>query len=371
MKILICFGTRPEAIKMAPICRELGMQQIPFKICVTAQHRQMLDQVLEFFEIEPDYDLDIMKQNQNLNEIASAILEKVDEILLMEAPDIVLVQGDTTTAMVVALAAFHRGIAIGHVEAGLRTYNRFSPFPEEANRQIISRITTFHFSPTATAYANLVKENIEKDCIFNTGNTVVDALQWGLKKLKEISTISEIAQLESRLKLDGKLILVTGHRRENVGKGLEQVCEALLEIAKREDVEVLYPVHLNPKVSQAVRESLGQVKNIHLIPPVSYPAMLWIMSKCDLIISDSGGIQEEAPAFGKVVLVTRETTERTEGLETGFSVLVGTDKRKIIKETNAFLDGMGTTIVNCNNPYGDGNAAIKIVKAMVDKMNSF
>ena len=355
---------------MAPLILQFKKEKILCRICVTAQHREMLDQVLEFFDIEPDYDLNLMKENQSLNELSSWITEKLDKVMAEEMPDIVLVQGDTTTAMITALTAFQRGIKVGHVEAGLRTYNKAAPFPEEVNRQIISRIADLHFSPTELASKNLLEEKINEDHIFKTGNTIVDALNLALQKMMVEPVNREVQELKSLLRSERKLILVTGHRRENFGKGLEQICEAIIEISGKEDIDIVYPVHLNPKVSEPVKRLLGKRENIHLIAPVCYPTMLWLMQKCNLIISDSGGIQEEAPAFGKHVLVTRESTERMEGVEAGFSILVGTDKEKIITEANLFFKNSQAHIRKRKNPYGDGHAAERIVQAIKTELDT-
>lgn len=355
---------------MAPLILQLKQENISYRTCVTAQHREMLDQVLDFFDIETDYDLNLMTENQGLNDLSSLITEKVDKVLAEEVPDMVLVQGDTTTAMITALAAFQRGIKVGHVEAGLRTYNKTAPFPEEVNRQLISRIADLHFSPTEMASKNLLNEKINKDHIFKTGNTIVDALNLALQKMKVDPVSKEVQELKRLLRPERKMILVTGHRRENFGKGLEQICEALIEIAGKKDIEIVYPVHLNPKVSEPVKRLLGQRENIHLIAPVCYPTMLWLMQKCDLIISDSGGIQEEAPAFGKHVLITRESTERMEGVEAGFSTLVGTHKEKIITEANLFLNNTQHQIKKRKNPYGDGHAAERIVQAIKKELDT-
>ncbi len=361
MKILICFGTRPEAIKMSPVIHELKKQKLNFKVCVTAQHREMLDQVLDFFEIVPDYDLDLMQPNQSLNELSAKIFKGIDKVLEKEQPDVVFVQGDTTSAAMVSLAAFHRRIKVGHIEAGLRTYNKAAPFPEEVNRQITARIADWHFAPTAKANSNLLKEQIPREYICTTGNTVVDALEWAINKMESEPLSEEIQKIKALLNPNKKFILVTGHRRENFGEGLIHICEALLELSERENVDLIYPVHLNPNVSGPVQELLGKQKNIHLIAPVSYPTMLWLMQCCSLIISDSGGIQEEAPTFKKPVLITREVSERMEGVEAGFSFLVGTDKNKILTEAIRLLES-SPDFSEIENPYGDGKAAIKIVE---------
>ncbi|MBS3993927.1 MAG: UDP-N-acetylglucosamine 2-epimerase (non-hydrolyzing) [Bacteroidetes bacterium] len=360
MRILLCFGTRPEAIKMAPLYHALKKKVgLELKVCVTAQHREMLDQVLEFFEIVPDFDLNLMQANQSLNQLSARIINQVDEVLKIENPDWVLVHGDTTTSTLVALAAFHRGIKVGHIEAGLRTHNKQAPFPEELNRQLTSRIVDLHFAPTEKAVQNLLNEGISKDMIFNVGNTIVDALDWASNKISLGYQNTTIKQLKNQLNSLKKLVLVTGHRRENFGDGFIHLCEALVELSKRTDVEIIYPVHLNPKVQKPVNKLLGESQNIHLIAPVEYPVMIWLMQQATIIISDSGGIQEEAPSLKKVVLVTREVTERPEGVEKGFAVLVGTNKDKIISEAVKFLDDF-KGFVNTVNPYGDGKTSERI-----------
>ena len=361
MKILLCFGTRPEAIKMASVVHELKKQKIPFIVCVTAQHREMLDQVLEFFEITPDYDLDLMKAGQTLNGLSASIFGKIDAVFDNVQPEMVLVHGDTTTASMIAQAAFHRQTKVGHVEAGLRTYNKASPFPEEINRQLISRIADVHFTPTEKANENLLKEGIPAEQIVLTGNTVVDALHWAAETFSGKELTQEIFELKALLNNDKKLILVTGHRRENFGEGLEEIAEALLKLSSYPDVEIIYPVHLNPNVKDPVQKMLGNKSNIHLVSPVAYPTMLWLMQRAEVTISDSGGIQEEAPAFGKPVLVTREFSERMEGVEAGFSVLVGTNREKIVEEATRLLKNP-PDIKQKPNPYGDGKAAERIVE---------
>jgi len=368
LKILICFGTRPEAIKMASVIHELKKQKLDFKVCVTAQHREMLDQVLDFFKIVPDYDLDLMQPNQSLNELSAKILKGIDRVLEKEHPELVLVQGDTTSAAMISLAAFHRRIKVGHVEAGLRTYNKMAPFPEEVNRQLTARIADFHFAPTSKAISNLLKEQIPKGCIYVTGNTVVDALEWAIAKMEAEQLSEEIQKIKALLNPNKKIILITGHRRENFGEGLIQICEALLELSEREDLELIYPVHLNPNVAGPVQELLRDKNNIHLIAPVAYPTMLWLMQQCSLIISDSGGIQEEAPTFKKPVLVTRGVSERMEGVEAGFSFLVGTDKDKIVS-TSIFLLKDPPDFSKSENPYGDGTASKQIVNILLDSKN--
>jgi len=359
-KVLLCFGTRPEAIKMATLYHELQKCNFEVKVCVTAQHREMLDQVLDFFEIIPDYDLDLMRSNQSLNGLSARILSKMDAVLELEKPDLVLVHGDTTTSSMVALAAFHLGIKVGHIEAGLRTYNKQAPFPEEVNRQISSRIVDMHFTPTQQATQNLLNEEIASGTIVETGNTVIDALFWTLNKIELANYKNlEIEQLKNKLSLSKKIILVTGHRRENFGAGMKNLCEALLKISERDDVTIVYPVHLNPNVKDVVYELLSNKKNILLIPPVSYPVFIWLMRQSFLIVTDSGGIQEEAPSLGKPVLVTREVSERPEGVTAGFSILVGTDATKIINAVQDILDNF-TGFDNQQNPYGNGSASKKI-----------
>lgn len=367
MKILVCFGTRPEAIKMAPVIQEIKKRNIPFKICVTAQHREMLDQVLNFFEITPDFDLDLMKAGQTLNNLSAAIFSEIEKIFDKVLPDVVLVHGDTTTASVIAQAAFHRLIKVGHVEAGLRTFNKLAPFPEEINRQIIGKIADFHFSPTVKAKNNLLQEGIEDENILVTGNTVVDALQWSTRKIDNLSCENELSKV---LNANKKLILVTGHRRENFGRGLEEICEALIDISLNKEVEIIYPVHLNPNVVSTVEKMLSNQPNIHLIAPLPYPIMLWLMKRSSIIISDSGGIQEEAPAFGKPVLVTRMVSERMEGVEAGYAFLTGPEKTKIVEHTYRLLN-FPPDFSGKVNPYGDGKAANRIVEFLISKHQIF
>ena len=362
MKILLCFGTRPEAIKMAPLYHELKKHAIlEVKVCVTGQHREMLDQVLDFFEIIPNYDLDLMQPNQTLNGLSATILSEIDKVFADVKPNLVLVHGDTTTSSMVALAAVHRGVKVGHVEAGLRTYNKQAPFPEEINRQITSRIADIHFTPTTQATQNLLNEGIFQAAIVETGNTVIDALLWTIHKIeRERYKHPEIEQLKNSITRDKKIVLVTGHRRENFGKGFVNLCEALLKISERDDVTIIYAVHLNPNVKDVVYEKLSSKKNIHLISPVSYPAFVWLMQQSFLIVTDSGGIQEEAPTLGKPVLVTRTVSERSEGVAAGFSTLVGTDKNKIITTIQDVLDNF-IGFENSTNPYGNGNASQHIM----------
>ena len=333
-KNLIVFGTRPEAIKMAPLVKEFLKNKNDFdtRVCVTAQHREMLDQVLDFFELKPDYDLDLMKPNQNLYTLTSDIILGLKPILEDFKPDYVYVHGDTSTTMATSIAAFYGGAKVCHVEAGLRTHNKYSPFPEEMNRQVTGRIADIHFAPTITSKENLLLENIVESSILITGNTVIDALLQSSDKVNSIQN-DEIESLKSTIDFNKKIILVTGHRRENHGEGFINICAALKEIAlANPDVQIIYPVHLNPNVKGPVYEILGDVLNIKLISPLAYPAFVWLMNQSHIIITDSGGVQEEAPSLGKPVLVMRDTTERPEAVEAGTVILVGTNKDKIINE---------------------------------------
>jgi UDP-N-acetylglucosamine 2-epimerase (non-hydrolysing) len=364
-KILVVFGTRPEAIKMAPLVKELyKYTEFNTKVCVTAQHREMLDQVLEFFLIQPNYDLDLMKANQTLNQLSARILTAIDEVLVDFNPDLVLVHGDTSTSSMVALAAFHRGIKIGHVEAGLRTYNKLAPFPEEINRQITGRLADIHFAPTEQSAQNLLNEGVLPNAVHITGNTVIDALLWGIKNVnKERADIKEINTFLDRNK---KLIVVTGHRRESFGNKFYEFCNALKELANREDVQIIYPVHLNPNVQKAVYDTLGNHSNILLIAPLDYEVFIWLLNQSFLIITDSGGVQEEAPSLKKPVLVTREVTERQEAVEQGTVKLVGTNKVEILKQAFSLLDNdqVYQNMVGNKNPYGDGTTSKQIVKIL-------
>jgi UDP-N-acetylglucosamine 2-epimerase (non-hydrolysing) len=366
--ILIVFGTRPEAIKMAPLYHELKKNNFKVKVCVTAQHREMLDQVLDFFEIVPDYDLDLMHKNQTLNILSANILNKIDAVFIDVKPDLVLVHGDTTTSSMVALAAFHLGIQVGHIEAGLRTYNKKAPFPEEINRQLTSRIADIHFTPTKQATQNLLDEGVLQKSIVETGNTVIDALLLAVDKIGEVNYVHpEIEELKQCLPSDKKIVLVTGHRRENFGEGFENLCQSLLTISEREDVAIVYPVHLNPNVKEVVYQRLANKTNIHLIAPVSYPAFVWLMQQSFLIVTDSGGIQEEAPSLGKPVLVTRSVSERPEGVAAGFSSLVGTGQKKITESILSALDHF-RGFEKKQNPYGVGNASQKIVDYLLNSI---
>jgi UDP-N-acetylglucosamine 2-epimerase (non-hydrolysing) len=374
---MFIFGTRPEAIKMAPVIRKLRADSSKLKavICVTAQHREMLDQVLKIFNISIDYDLDIMGENQDLFDITANSLMGLKDILKKESPDVVLVQGDTTTAFAAGLAAYYLKIPLGHIEAGLRTHNKYSPFPEEKNRHLLSALADFHFAPTEHAKSNLLKESVRPERIWVTGNTVIDALLTVIgyqKSETRQTTLRKYFKDKWNLTLPHnnkqlKLILVTGHRRENFGKGFENICSALKEIAdKRKDVIIVYPVHLNPNVRQPVMTILNGTHNIHLIEPVEYEPFVYLMDTAYLVLTDSGGIQEEAPSLGKPVLVMRDTTERPEGIESCIVKLVGTDKNTIVHETFELLDNqvLYKKMSKAINPYGDGKAAERIVETL-------
>lgn len=372
-KILIVFGTRPEAIKMAPLVKafEVCKDKFESRVCVTAQHREMLDQVLEFFEIIPDYDLNLMKPNQSLNSITADILMEMKPILEEFKPDYVLVHGDTATSTATALAAYFAQCKVGHIEAGLRTFNKWSPFPEEMNRQITGRITDVHFAATQQSRKNLIKEAIESEKIVVTGNTVIDALQKSVRKVNSNDYFNdEIEKLKKILDPSKDFILVTGHRRENFGQGFINICNALRNIVeKRPDTQIIYPVHLNPNVQKPVNEILTGITNVHLIAPLSYPSFVWAMNKSKIIITDSGGVQEEAPSLGKPVLVMRDTTERPEAVEAGTAILVGTDGEKILTETLDLLDNPAryTLMSRIENPYGDGNACQRIIQFLLNQ----
>ena len=364
-KNLIIFGTRPEAIKMVSLIKEFKKcEEFETRVCVTAQHRQMLDQVLEFFEIVPDYDLNLMKHNQTLSSLTADILTELKVVLDDFQPDFIYVHGDTTTSMAAAIAGFYAGAKICHVEAGLRTYNKLSPFPEEINRQLTGRLADYHFAPTVEAENNLIKENVKRHNICVTGNTVIDALFESVSRVNDIQN-EEIGVLKTIIEPSKRLILVTGHRRENHGQGFINICEALKEIAYNfPDVQIIYPVHLNPNVQEPVKEILSDIDNITLISPLSYPAFVWLMMNSYLIISDSGGVQEEAPSLGKPVLLLRDTTERPEAVEAGTVIIVGTDKGKIVDEARSLLgdEKRYQKMATLQNPYGDGKASIRIVE---------
>ena len=365
IKNLIIFGTRPEAIKMAPLIKAFqANSKFETRVCVTAQHREMLDQVLDFFEIEPDYDLNLMKKNQNLYNLTADIVSKLKEPLEDFYPHYVFVHGDTTTTMGSSIAAFYNGAKICHIEAGLRTFNKQSPFPEEMNRCVTGTIADYHLCPTKTSKANLLREGIKECDILVTGNTVIDALNYSTEKLKFYED-EELQKLKSRLNLNQKIILVTGHRRENHGDGFLQICNALKKLAnKYKDFDIVYPVHLNPNVQKPVYNTLGNINNIILIPPLSYPSFVWLMNQSHLIITDSGGVQEEAPSLGKPVLVMRDTTERPEAVNAGTVKLVGANYENIVREASKLIEhqDLYNAMSVLHNPYGDGSACSRIVK---------
>jgi UDP-N-acetylglucosamine 2-epimerase (non-hydrolysing) len=367
-KVLVVFGTRPEAIKMAPVVFALQKDGgFDVKVCVTAQHREMLDQVLHLFDIKPDFDLNLMKQGQDLTDITSRVLLGLREVFAIWRPDIVLVHGDTSTAMAASLAAFYQKIQVGHVEAGLRTGNIYSPWPEEMNRKIVSAISSLHFSPTENSRNNLLLENVRSENIFVTGNTVIDALLYIKEKINSDKNLAfSLKESFPYLNSKKRLILVTGHRRENFGEGFEGICFALSDLAVREDVEIVYPLHLNPNVQEPVRRTLAAFKNVHLIDPQNYLPFVYLMMRADIILTDSGGVQEEAPSLGKPVLVMRSTTERPEAVEAGTVKLVGTDRKVIFEEVTKLLDDQCAyrLMARSHNPYGNGMSAEKIVKLL-------
>ena len=363
-KILFVFGTRPEAIKMAPLIKEVQKsREFEARICVTAQHREMLDQVMRIFELKPDHDLNIMTKNQSLFDITSRIISKLQEILAGEKPDMVVVQGDTTTTFAGALASYYTRTKVAHLEAGLRTGNKFAPFPEEINRRLTSLVADIHLAPTPWSRDNLLKENISAEDIFVTGNTVIDALFHVVSLLKKSKP--KFDSLFDGIDFSKKMVLITGHRRENFGEGFKNICESISELAKRfTDVEFVYPVHFNPNVREPVNRILRGIKNVHLIEPLDYEPFVYAMDKSYLILTDSGGVQEEAPSLGKPVLVMRDTTERPEAVEAGTVKLVGTDKRKIVDGVETLLSDQKEYLAmsRAHNPYGDGKASQRIVK---------
>lgn len=375
-KIMLVFGTRPEAIKMAPLVKKFQESNyFSTVVCVTGQHREMLDQVLDIFDIIPDFDLDIMKQGQDLYDVTSRVLLGIRDVLKKICPDVVLVHGDTTTSTAVALATFYQQIPIGHIEAGLRTYNVYSPWPEEMNRQITSRLATFHFSPTQLSKQNLLHEGISDTQILVTGNTVIDALYWVLNKIRNDSglhckleaAICNVGYDINRLMEGKKLVLITGHRRENFGKGFVSICKAIKYLSKKyKEVDFVYPMHLNPNVRKPIHDVFGEElssDNIFFIDPLEYLSFVYLMDKAYLVLTDSGGIQEEAPGLGKPVLVMRDTTERPEALDAGTVKLVGTDYNKIVSEVSLLLDNTNAyrRMSKAINPYGDGKACDKII----------
>ena len=379
--IMLVFGTRPEAIKMAPLVKEFQKHPDEFRtiVCVTGQHRQMLDQVLEIFDIRPDYDLNIMKQGQDLYDVTSRVLLGMRDVLREAQPDVVLVHGDTTTSTAAALAAFYQQIPVGHVEAGLRTHNIYSPWPEEMNRQITGRIATYDFAPTPLSRENLLKENVDDAKITVTGNTVIDALYWVVNKIKSDSSLDHKLEASladagydvARLAGGKKLVLITGHRRENFGDGFINMCTAIKQLTERyPNVDFVYPMHLNPNVRRPIHEVFGDdlnnLGNMHFIEPLEYLSFVYLMEKSTIVLTDSGGIQEEAPGLGKPVLVMRDTTERPEALEAGTVKLVGTDREKIFNEVSTLLDDAAAyaRMSQAVNPYGDGLACSRIVERL-------
>lgn len=381
-KVMLVFGTRPEAIKMAPLVKEFQKQKerIETVVCVTGQHREMLDQVLKIFDIKPDYDLNIMKQGQDLYDVTARVLTGMRDVLKEVKPDVVLVHGDTTTSTAAALAAFYQQIPVGHVEAGLRTHNIYSPWPEEMNRLLTGRLATYHFSPTPLSRNNLIKESVDDRNIIITGNTVIDALYWVVDKIKnnkeldnELEDILSKAGYDvNRLNNGKKLVLITGHRRENFGDGFINMCTAIKDLTvKYPDLDFVYPMHLNPNVRKPIHEVFGEnlsgLKNMFFIEPLEYLSFVYLMEKSSIVLTDSGGIQEEAPGLGKPVLVMRDTTERPEALDAGTVKLVGTDYNKIVNEVSSLIDDKAAyeKMSKAVNPYGDGLACGRIVNALL------
>ena len=364
LRIMSVFGTRPEAIKMAPVIRELAKypDRITISVCVTAQHRQMLDQVLGLFDIHPDYDLDIMQESQTPTQVAAGVLTFLEPVLQREKPEWVLIQGDTTTTMAASVAAYYARVKVGHVEAGLRTHDKWQPFPEEINRRIAGVVADLHFAPTERSRQNLLREGVPNENILVTGNPVIDALHWVAEQPLDHGIVGLNLQ-------QARLILVTAHRRENFGKPLENICVALRKIAERygDQVQIVYPVHLNPNVQEPVNRLLKGIDNITLLPPLDYLPLVWLMKQAYLVLTDSGGIQEEAPGLGKPVLVLREVTERPEAVDAGTVKLVGTDRTSILDATIRLMEDAGEyqKMATAINPYGDGQAANRIVKALL------
>lgn len=369
IKVLSVFGTRPEAIKIAPIVRLLTQTPgVESRVCVTAQHRQMLDQVLALFQIQPDYDLDLMRDNQSLAEISASIFTHLDPVLTDFNPDWVLVVGDTATVVTTSLLAYYRRIKVGHIEAGLRTHNKWHPFPEELNRRIATVIADLHFAPTEWSKANLLREGIDEKNIVITGNPVIDAMNFVVKQEEPQEITALVERLGAGRLGTKRLILVTAHRRENFGKPFENICRAIKELATREDVEIVYPVHLNPNVQEPVHRILKGLARVTLLPPLDYRPMVHLMKHARLLITDSGGLQEEAPSLGIPVLVLRETTERPEGIEAGTLKLVGTETSQIVREAQRLLDDpiAHANMAKAVNPYGDGHAAERIIHALMN-----
>lgn len=373
MKVVTVVGTRPEAIKLAPVIKELERHsRVTSRVCATAQHRAMLDQVLQLFGIEPDWDLNLMHGDQSLFDLTSRALLALEDVLRKEKPDVVLVQGDTTTAFVASLAAYYLRIRIGHVEAGLRTYDKYNPFPEEMNRRLADTLCDLYFAPTELARQNLLREGVPEEKVFVTGNTVIDALLWMIQQQAVPSTqrsLENSFQEKCGIMLDERrIILVTGHRRESFGKGFENMCQGLKRIADHyPDIQIIYPVHLNPNVRKPVQRVLGAIRNVHLIEPLDYALFVFLMNRAYLVLTDSGGIQEEAPSLGKPVLVMREKTERPEAIEAGTAKLVGTESQRIFKETKRLLSDQAEyeKMARAVNPFGDGHAAERIVQILL------
>ena len=382
-KVLVVFGTRPEAVKMAPLVKQLEARRDTFetRVCVTAQHRTMLDQILEAFDIQPHYDLDIMTAGQDLYDITANVLADIRPVLAEFRPDVVLIQGDTTTSFVTALAAYYEQIDVGHVEAGLRTNNIYSPFPEEMNRQLTTRLAKYHFAPTVLNRDNLLAENVDADRIAVTGNTVIDALLMVVARLESdrarrdrvTGHILQAGLTAAVLESENPMVLVTGHRRESFGAGFVNICEAIRDVAtRRKDVNIVYPVHLNPNVREPVGDILADIPNVHLMEPVSYEEFVHLMNGAYLLLTDSGGVQEEAPALGKPVLVMRENTERPEAVEAGTAKLVGTDRAEIVARVEELLSDADAyrRMATATNPYGDGTAAEQIVAYLSSRLDA-
>jgi UDP-N-acetylglucosamine 2-epimerase (non-hydrolysing) len=373
IKVVTVFGTRPEAIKMAPVIKAFAKNPaFEIKVCVTGQHRAMLDQVLSLYQIVPDYDLNIMSTNQTLSSITQLTMQGLENIFAQYPANWVIVQGDTNTTFAASLAAFYKKIPVAHIEAGLRTQNIYSPWPEEINRQLTSRIAALHFPPTLGAQQNLLNEGIPIHRTLVTGNTVIDALFESVDYLKNNNAVTTtLAESFSFLDTQKKLLLMTSHRRENFGNSLEQICRAMLRLAQRDDVQIVYPVHLNPNISKPVHELLGQAKNIFLLPPQDYLPFIYLMMKSYLILTDSGGVQEEAPSLGKPVLVVRDTTERPEGIAAGTARLIGTDENNIVRNVEEFMDKneLYEIMRAASNPYGDGEASKRIVERLLHESN--
>lgn len=371
IKVLVVFGTRPEAIKMAPVVKALKEDRNFFDctVCVSAQHRHMLDQVLEIFDIEPDIDLNLMKPDQDLFDITTGVMTAMKQVITDVGPDVVLVHGDTTTAMATALSAFYLGVRVGHVEAGLRTFDLDAPFPEEFNRQLVSKVSQLHFAPTIESAENLIKEGHPKEQVFVTGNTVIDSLFWMIETIRSVDLREQALKsfFQERFKFDideAPYVLITGHRRENLGDGFSEIFEAVAEVAcKYPLISFVYPVHLNPKVKGPAHELLAGINNVYLIEPLQYEAFIYLLSNCYLLLTDSGGLQEEAPSLGKPVLVMRDVTERPEAVAAGTVKLVGSDRRKIVENISQLLDDNNayTAMASIENPFGDGASAQKII----------